>query len=133
MPMKKLMIFATFFAVLVASSCKKDSVVIPTKSTKWTMGTGGKTDTTLAIKPSQAGKLILKVNQYGLCPTDVVGVTIKVNNEAVLQENWYVLKTEGFSFPVKANDNVSIQTKLVPTGGKIACITLGSADFELVE
>jgi hypothetical protein len=133
MPMKKFMIFATFFAVIVASSCKKDSIVNPTKSTKWIMGTGGKADTTLTIKPSQAGKLVLKVNQYGLCPTDVVGVTIKVNNEAVLQENWFALKTDGFSFPVKANDNVSIQTKLVPTGAKVACITLGSADFELVE
>jgi hypothetical protein len=133
MPMKKFMIFATFFAVIVASSCKKDSIVNPTKSTKWIMGTGGKADTTLTIKPSQAGKLVLKVNQYELCPTDVVGVTIKVNNEAVLQENWYALKTVGFSFPVKANDNVSVQTKLVQTGAKINCLVLGSADFELLE
>jgi hypothetical protein len=133
MPMKKIIIFATFFAVLVASSCKKDSVVNPTKSTKWTMGDAGKKDTTLTFKPIQTSNMALKVNRYGLCPTDVVGLTIKVNNEIVLQENWFALKTDGFVFPVKANDNVSIQTKLVQTGAKINCLILGSAEFELVE
>jgi hypothetical protein len=112
---------------------EKDVVLNPTKSTRWTMGDAGKADTTLTFKASQTGNIALKVNRYGLCPTDVVGVTIKVNNETFLQENWYELKAEGFIFPVKTNDNVSIQTKLVLTGAKINCLILGSADFELIE
>lgn len=133
--MKKTMILASTFALLGIMSCTKDNsaVLNNTLSTKWMMGNAGKTDTTITTQASQTGILRFKINRYTLCPTHIIGLTIKVNGLAVIENEQNALNTEGVAINVKANDRVSVQTYLVPTFAKIACFTLGDAECELLE
>ena len=130
--MKKLLCVLLTVSVIALMSCEKESNLTGF-TTKWTVGDSGKMDTTLNFKPQATGDLRFKINSYSLCPTHNIELTIKVNGVSVLQTNLSKEDTLPLKVPVKQNDNVVVQTKLVETGAKIACITLGRAECEITE
>jgi hypothetical protein len=131
MPMKKLLFMLSTVGAVVLVSCKKENTF--DIATKWTVGDTGKMDTTLNFKPQTTGDMVLKINDYSLCPTHNISLTIKVNGSIVVQNNRSAKDTTGFKFPVKVNDAVIVQTKLIETGAKVACIALGRAECEIDE
>jgi hypothetical protein len=130
--MKKLFFIFSTSLMITLLSCQKENN-LDTVSAKWVVGDLGKSDTTLAVKASATGEMLFKMTNYSLCPAFGVGLTVKVNDVVVLQENLTEQDTTGRTFVVKTNDNVVVQTKLVGTNVKINCIRLGSADCLLNE
>ena len=130
--MKKLLGVLLTVGVIALMSCEKENNVT-ILTTKWTVGDLGKMDTTLSFKPQTTGDLRFKINHYSLCPTHIIGLTIKINGEKVLQTTLSKQDSLERKVSVKRDDNVVVQTKLVETGAKIACITLGKAECEITE
>jgi hypothetical protein len=130
--MKKLLCVLLTVGVIALMSCEKENNLTPI-TTKWTVGDTGKMDTILNFKPQTTGDLRFKINNYSICPSHIVGLTIKVNGVSVLQTDISKQDSIPRKIPVKQNDNVEVQTKLVGTMVKIACIALGKAECEITE
>jgi hypothetical protein len=130
--MKKLLCVLLTIGVIALMSCEKESNLTPL-TTKWTVGDTGKMDTTLTLKSQTTGDLLFKINNYSLCPTHIVGLTIKVNGVSVLQTDISKVVTLEQKVPVKLNDNITVQTKLIETGALVLCIALGKAECEITE
>jgi hypothetical protein len=130
--MKNLLCVLLTTGVIALMSCEKERN-LNIFSIKWTMGELGKKDTTLSFKPQATGDLRFKVNNYSLCPTHIIGLTININGKNVLQTSVSKKDSLERKIPVKRDDDVIVQTKLVETGAKIACFTLGKAECEITE
>jgi diaminopimelate decarboxylase len=130
--MKKLLFVFSVPVFLTLISCEKEND-FDTVVAKWTLGDSGKMDTILTFKAKDSEDMIFKIGNYSICPTHNVSLTVKVNDAVVLQKTFAAADSTGQVYPVKANDNVSVQTKLVETGAKINCVTLGRAECELAQ
>jgi hypothetical protein len=130
--MKKLLFILSTFAVFTILSCEKENT-LNAVTAKWTMGDAGKVDTTITLKPQATGDMSFKMSQYSLCPTHIVGVLVKVNSTTVFNKNLSIKDTVAQKIPVKVNDNVTIQTKLIETGAFVLCVRLGATDCEIIE
>jgi hypothetical protein len=139
--MKKLLFIISTIGFITVMSCKKEEIenapntssTVTVDSTKWIMGTNGKMDTIVNLKPKTTGNMAFKISNNSLCQSHIIGLTIKVNGAIMLEANRTYSDTLAYKFPVKTTDAVSVQTKLVQSTTAIKCITLGRADCIVTE
>jgi hypothetical protein len=136
--MKKLLFIISTIGFITVMSCKKEDNVNATNTSStvtadWIMGTNGKMDTTVNLKPKTKGNMAFKISNNSLCQSHIIGLTIKINGTIILEANRTYSDTLAYKFSVKTTDAVSVQTKLVQSTTAIKCISLGRADCMVTE
>lgn len=115
--------------MLAFMACNKDENLSENyvdTSMSWTVGGEHSGDTTVILPTSKAEMNYLSVEDYSICPNTRLQIIIS-SGEQVILDSIYQDSFENFSLLNQANQNLSVQTKLVPGDSLVLCVWQGQA------